>query len=323
MSTSFAAINHLPAGFQLGDFTLITPIGYGGRSHVYLALPPGGGTKIRRWAAARLSVSRPTPELAQRWQLAAIKIAGPAAIGDLYDEHTVLHRVPHACAAGTVALYRRRYPRPGRDIAITAINGASLHWLALEYVAGPSLAEILNRRTGQLDAQKAIAVIAQLACTIDQLHQHMRLAHLDLKPANIILRGGDWSKPVLIDFGTSQNLGALQRKSIYGTERYIAPERLRGAAPSPAADIYALGVILSELLDADAPTAAHELAAAARTLNPTQRVAAIAAPPNSTSNSGPYWSRDNLIGRKGDVSCMSNVSKDVSCHATSSQSLCF
>ncbi|MFX8573806.1 protein kinase, partial [Acinetobacter baumannii] len=72
---------------------------------------------------------------------------------------------------------------------------------------------------------------------------------LDIKPGNVILSAG---RPVLIDFGTARPIGYRAKKSM-GTDGYIAPELLAGSALSPAADVFALGVTLIELLAGELP----------------------------------------------------------------------
>jgi serine/threonine-protein kinase len=85
--------------------------------------------------------------------------------------------------------------------------------------------------------------------------------HRDLKPANIMLEAspGPIERVVLIDFGFATLEGAAkltQQNTIVGSLAYIAPERLRGELPDRRSDLYAVGVILFEMLSGVPPFAA-------------------------------------------------------------------
>ncbi|MDH6238591.1 serine/threonine protein kinase [Cryobacterium sp. CG_9.6] len=91
--------------------------------------------------------------------------------------------------------------------------------------------------------------------TIDELHS-VDVIHRDIKPDNIILRDGDWARPVLIDFGLSRGL-ADETFTVYparvGTVAYMSPEQLRGEKARKASDIWACGVLFYKLLTGNHP----------------------------------------------------------------------
>jgi len=141
-----------------------------------------------------------------------------------------------------------------------------LPYLAMQYIAGPTLSEYLRRYRTDLDL--AVRCAIRLARTVAYLHAH-QVVHRDLKPANVLLQlapgsPGDAREfpPAsrglydvkISDFGLAKMLaedsGATRSGAIMGTPSYMAPEQARGESRSvgPAADVYALGAILYELL---------------------------------------------------------------------------
>jgi len=102
---------------------------------------------------------------------------------------------------------------------------------------------------GPLPPPEACRLVARVARAV--AHAHARgVVHRDLKPANILFRGGE---PVLTDFGTARAGGDVRMTEtgdLLGTPAYMAPEQLQGRIREvgPAADVYALGTILYELL---------------------------------------------------------------------------
>jgi hypothetical protein len=117
--------------------------------------------------------------------------------------------------------------------------------LVMEFVRGPSLEKLVTQRGFELDS--AFATLAGVAQGLAAMHR-VGLAHLDLKPSNVIVRADDGA-PVLVDFG----LAGRRLRPACGTANYAAPEIWSTAAaqaetdPRPA-DVYALGCLAYELL---------------------------------------------------------------------------
>jgi len=127
-------------------------------------------------------------------------------------------------------------------------------FLVMEYVAGCDLHRRTRRK--EITTERAREVIAQL-CDALQFAHDRGVAHRDIKPANILITE-DW-KVKVADFGLARDLSAQPNPDEveYGTPDYTAPERLIiGAAVDHRADIYALGVVIHEMLTGKTPTAA-------------------------------------------------------------------
>jgi hypothetical protein len=149
-----------------------------------------------------------------------------------------------------------------------------LPYFTMEYVAGPSLARILDGRAQ--DALASARLMETLARTIHTVHQH-GIIHRDLKPGNILLASGltthhsplTTHQPKITDFGLAKDQTIKRNLTAtgfaMGTPNYMAPEqaRARGDGIGPAVDIYALGSMLYEMLTGrppfDAPTAAETI----------------------------------------------------------------
>src|SRR5262249_41059512 len=128
-------------------------------------------------------------------------------------------------------------------------------YLALEYVGGGSLARALNGTPWP--AGRAAQLVETVARAIHYAHQQ-GIVHRDLTPGNVLLTKA--GLPKLTDFGLAKLLvggGAVQTQSgaIMGTPSYMAPEQAAGKSKdiTPAADVYALGAILYELLTGRPP----------------------------------------------------------------------
>jgi eukaryotic-like serine/threonine-protein kinase len=118
---------------------------------------------------------------------------------------------------------------------------------SMEFVAGEDLAALL-KRTGRLTSERVIEIANQLCAGLAAAHAHGVL-HRDLKPANILIDRDGMVR--ITDFGIALTTGDLAPRAIVGTLGYMAPEQLApDAAVSNRTDIYALGVVLFELVTA-------------------------------------------------------------------------
>ena len=127
-------------------------------------------------------------------------------------------------------------------------------FFSMELVEGQDLASVL-RHAGRLAPGRVVEIARQLCAGLQAAHAEGVL-HRDLKPANVLV--DQQGRVRITDFGIAVPTGAPGGRTIAGTPRYMAPEqRLAGATLSPQTDLYALGVVLYELLTGQHPDAAR------------------------------------------------------------------
>jgi PAS domain-containing protein len=137
-------------------------------------------------------------------------------------------------------------------------------FIVMEFVDGESLSDRIAR-LGNLPVAAACEVAAQLADAL--VHSHVKqVVHADLKAGNVLCladdAGGQRWQVMLLDFGTARIATAGgSTDTIAGTPEYLAPERITGTRPHPSSDIYALGVVLYEMLCGEPPFTGGETTA--------------------------------------------------------------
>jgi len=140
-----------------------------------------------------------------------------------------------------------------RQANIVSVYGAAVHdgraGLWTELVRGAPLAGLL-REHGPFPADEVRGIGLDLCHALAAVHRH-GLVHGDVKAENVMREVS--GRIVLMDFGAAREFDVADARVISGTLRYLAPEVLRGAAPSPASDLYALAVLLFHLLSGAYP----------------------------------------------------------------------
>ena len=125
-----------------------------------------------------------------------------------------------------------------------------LVFIALEYIAGPTLQHYLSHRK-LLAMPHAFYIAACVASALDYAH-NQGVIHRDIKPSNVML--ADSGKVLLNDFGVARDGGTGPNATgPIGTMAYMAPEQIRGSNVTAAADQYSLGILLWELLTGRRP----------------------------------------------------------------------
>ena len=155
----------------------------------------------------------------------------------------------------------RRFLREARSIAqldhphIVAVYDAGeaggLFFIAMKLLEGETLQAMLTR-DGALPIERTVRIGSQLASALDYAHAR-DVAHLDVKPANVIVGKNDWAW--LTDFSIAQALhpGATRSATITGTPLYMSPEQIQGEGLDSRADIYSLGVLLYQMCSGRTP----------------------------------------------------------------------
>jgi serine/threonine-protein kinase len=150
-------------------------------------------------------------------------------------------------------------------VQVFAVDGDGItQSIIMEMVQGDTLHHLLEQRA--LSIAQALDIIDRVAEAMTVAHES-GLVHGDLKPSNLIIEPA--GTPRIVDFGLAREIDPLMTQSgagdeMQGTIAYMAPERLAGQVPDVAADIYALGTVLYEMIAGSRPYAnLHGLALAA------------------------------------------------------------
>lgn len=137
---------------------------------------------------------------------------------------------------------------------VFADPGRSGIFMVMEWVDGRLLREIM-RESGKFTPERATRITIGIAEALDYIHSH-GVVHRDLKPENVMVAPDDSVK--LIDFGIAGQEGArrltfAKLSNLMGTPDYISPEQVKGKRGDGRSDIYALGVMLYEMLTGQVP----------------------------------------------------------------------
>lgn len=209
-------------GQQVQDYIIEEEVGRGGMARVYRA---------RHRVLDRVS---------------ALKILLPELAG---DENFVERFLREARAAA-----RLEHPNIV-PIYETGQTADGQYFLAMKYVEGATLRQIANTQQGPdpLDLQAVVAYIIQIASALDYAHGS-GIIHRDIKPGNILVdeSGG----ALLADFGIAQaaeDINVTNQDMLVGTPAYMSPEQAQGFSATAQSDVYALGVVVYELLTGTTP----------------------------------------------------------------------
>lgn len=126
------------------------------------------------------------------------------------------------------------------------------HFIVMEHVKGQTLKQYIQQ-FAPIAPAKAVQIMKQLTSAIAHAHEH-RIIHRDIKPQNILM---DFDGNVKVtDFGIATTLSATsytKTNSVIGTVHYLSPEQARGGIATHKSDIYALGIVLYEMLTGELP----------------------------------------------------------------------
>ena len=181
---------------------------------------------------------------------------------DLRTGKPVALKVPHPEVESEPVFYDRFHRE--QDIGakldhpavmkVFADGDRSRVYMVMEWIEGTLLRDIL-REQRKLPPERATKIATGIADALEYIHNH-GVVHRDLKPENIMVDAHDNVK--LIDFGIAGQEGArrltfAKLSNVMGTPDYISPEQVKGKRGDGRSDIYALGVMLYEMLTAQVP----------------------------------------------------------------------
>ncbi|MDP9001281.1 MAG: serine/threonine protein kinase, partial [Myxococcota bacterium] len=127
------------------------------------------------------------------------------------------------------------------------------YFLAMEYVAGASLAELLRACAGRgLSPEEGAYVGVEVCRALDYAHRRMNLVHRDVTPRNVMV--DEEGQVKVIDFGISAPVAmAPSGHGVFGSPGHMPPEQMAGKTLAPSADVFAVAVLLMELWSGAAP----------------------------------------------------------------------
>jgi serine/threonine protein kinase/tetratricopeptide (TPR) repeat protein/TolB-like protein len=152
------------------------------------------------------------------------------------------------------------------DVGHDELDGRHLEFLTMEYVEGVTLASYIKQR-GRFSAPAALPLVKQMASGLTALHES-QIVHRDFKPGNVMIADSPSGtfRIVITDFGLARahldgpaepdvtaSTGLSRTGQFLGTPQYMAPEQLTGRPVSPATDIYALGLVMYEMVTGSKP----------------------------------------------------------------------
>lgn len=204
---------------RMGAYRIVRPLGEGGMGVVLLAIREGPGFE-QTVALKLLRHALPDPHLARR----------------LEEERRILARLEHPGIARFV------------DGGVTE-DGEPYY--AMEYVQGDDILIWCDERG--LDLPERLDLFAQVCDAVHHAH-HQLVVHRDIKPSNILVTPE--GKPKLLDFGIAkslENVAPGEETARWLTGAYASPEQIRGDTVTTLSDVYALGVLLCELVSGHRP----------------------------------------------------------------------
>ncbi len=217
------------AGAQVGAWRVIREVGRGGMGAVYLVERADGAYK-------------------QQAALKRLALTGPDRTRRFERERQILAGLNHPGIARLI----------DGGMAEGGIRGETTPFLVMEYVEGVPITRYADAH--ELDTEARIQLFTQVCDAVGHAHRHL-VVHRDLKPSNVLVAEGD-GRPVvkLLDFGvaklleeTSEDAGLTRTGLPLLTPEYAAPEQVTGETVTTATDVYALGVLLYELLAGQRP----------------------------------------------------------------------
>jgi serine/threonine protein kinase/Tol biopolymer transport system component len=206
-------------GRRIGNYDIVEEIGRGGMAVVYRAYQHSLNRHVAiKVLAPQLSFDQQFVERFQREARAAAKLQHPNIV--------VIHDVAHE---------------------------QGIYFLVMELLEGRTLKQLIEQK-GSLSPERSARIVGQLASALDYAHQQ-GFVHRDIKPANIFVARED--RTTLADFGIAKAASETQHLTrtgmLIGTPEYMSPEQAEGGEVDYRTDLYALGVVLYQMLAGRVP----------------------------------------------------------------------
>lgn len=213
----------------------------------------GGKFRLRKNVGAGASGSVYQADQTALGRTVAVKILNPALAEDprlvkrFHDEALAASRLNHP---NTVSVIDYGQSDDG------------LLYIVMEYLRGTTLTQLILDQS-PCETERVVDILTQILAGLEEAH-HCGVIHADLKSDNIVVehRRGDWDLVKVVDFGIARLLEKPRdedsKRTICGTPEYMAPEIISGSEPTVATDLYAVGVILYEMLAGVTPFAGGE-----------------------------------------------------------------
>jgi serine/threonine-protein kinase len=208
----------LTEGALIGSYRILGKLGEGGMGAVYRAVD----SMLNR----EVAIKALRPEIASQ----------PDVLERFRSEAVLLAKLNHPAIAQLYAFF----------------SEGGQFYMVMEYVAGDTFERVIQQQ-GAMGWQRAFGYMIQILDGISHAHA-AGILHRDLKPANVMLT--PTGKIKLMDFGIAQALGGARmtrQGRIIGTLEYLAPERIQGKPADIRSDLYAVGVMLFEMLSGRLP----------------------------------------------------------------------
>jgi len=127
------------------------------------------------------------------------------------------------------------------------------HYIVMEYIDGEDLKRLI-RAGAPFSIDRALSIAIKICAGVGYAHR-AGLVHADVKPQNVLVTEND--KVKVTDFGIAQALSVTQplerQRIVWGSPHYFSPEQAQGEPPTPASDVYAIGIVLFEMLTGRLP----------------------------------------------------------------------
>ena len=227
-----------PGQVLSGRFQVVRLLGRGGMGEVYEAKDLDLGERV--------ALKTIRPEVS----------ADPRSLARFKQEIHLARRVTHPNVCRMFDLERHR-PTPEAGPSASMVT-----FLTMELLEGETLASRL-RHAGRMTTAEALPLVQQMTEALAAAHE-VEVVHRDFKPGNVILvpaKSGEGMRAVVTDFGLARAVAAAGQAAgeppastltggghIIGTIAYMAPEQLEGAEATPLSDIYALGLVMYEMI---------------------------------------------------------------------------